>query len=309
MINSTNLTLSAQSISGLFGLGFPRLSILSRAIYQDNTTASGTPSTSAGPASSSSAPLPYYPPVLESLTKERHVPYPVFGLALAPPPSKSGSSFPSRSSDPNPEPTSSDRFQSEIGSLTIGGISSLYVDQEAGSGRTLTDIEWHDVVPFGRAYSEDRNTTGISRSPEGFANGTTILSSSTDASAIQSSTLSTLSASATAPARKRQASTGTTMVSDSYPSSLMELAGEEYLYWAIQLQNVTVNGTDIGLESSYRQIGIPPIALLDVGFNGISGPAAEVAKIFANVPQARQIYIGQWAAPCDTKMALGFSFG
>jgi hypothetical protein len=94
-----------------------------------------------------------------------------------------------------------------------------------------------------------------------------------------------------------------------YPETAAALDAEAYLYWTIQLERLSLNGTLIPLESTYADLSIPSIALLDVGANGIWGPQQDVEKLFAGVQNARQVEEGIWAAPCDTQMTIGFSFG
>ena len=306
------------------GLGFPRLSVIARSILNRQqsaqasvavSSASSTSHASSTSAATSAAASPrssaaYLPTFLESLVTTPHIPYPVFGLALAPPFINSSSTASSSAA-----PSASARFASYIGSLTLGGVSSLYVSDQPGSGLTREDIEWHAVVPFGRVSSGNDTIQGGSNE--------SVAGSGLPSSVIPSSTSSDASASTTsAPARKRQEASNTASAPSSasvsaaaatptgaVPQSLRELEEEDYLYWTIQLANVSVNGTDIGLESTYAYLDVPPIALLDAGFNGISGPISQVAKIFDDIPEARQASTGQWAVPCDTKMTLGFSFG
>ena len=286
--------------------------MLSRALFQANHTAratgsatssqpSPTASTSASPSSTLSS-SPYLPPLLESLVTTPHIPYPVFGLALSPPPANVSS--PSTSSA---KPTSTPRFSSSYGSLTLGGVSSLYILDRPGSDRTLEDIEWHQVIPFGRATNGD-GTNETDGSTASNANVSTLSTSgSPTSSGAYISATEIGPQSSTAP-QKRQ-TVPNALDSRGTPASLAELADEAYLYWAIRLNNITVNGTDIDLESNYAALGIPPVAMLDVGFNGISGPMDQVAKLFGRIPSAREVSTGQWAAPCDTKMTIAFSFG
>jgi hypothetical protein len=70
-----------------------------------------------------------------------------------------------------------------------------------------------------------------------------------------------------------------------------------------------VNGTTITPNSTYSSLGVPSVALLDVGTNGIYGPAQDVERIFALIQDAREVEEGMWAVPCNTQMTLGFSFG
>ena len=167
--------------------------------------------------------------------------------------------------------------------MTLGGISSLYFPSNATSGQTQDDIEWWDVVPFGRAVGSLNMT----------ANSTT---SSTTHQASDPSTAS----------RKR--SNSTTSPSN-VPTTIQELGGEEYLFWALELKNISMNGTDVALNPTYASLGLGSIALLDVGSNGIYGPQQDVEKIFALIDDAREVATGQWAVPCGTRMTMGFSFG
>ncbi|WVR09578.1 hypothetical protein IAU60_006648 [Kwoniella sp. DSM 27419] len=285
LINSTNLTLSEQKISGILGLGFPRLSSLSRALFE----ASGT---SSGSAKSNTT---YLPPLLEHLVQSPDISYPVFALALAPPPSNGTSTSASSAA-----PSSSARYRSRTGSLTLGGVSSLYVSNDTTSGRTVDDIEWHEVMPFGRAATPGNDTGG--NIPQGDARTTVVSSSAAESASATSASTSTYTA---ASQRKRSKPSEL----DGAPSSVAELGDEEYLFWALALHNVSVNGSDVGLQSSYASIGLPSVALLDAGFNGIAGPQQDVVRLFSKIQDARQVSEGRWAVPCSTQMTIGFSFG
>ncbi|WWC64777.1 uncharacterized protein I303_107389 [Kwoniella dejecticola CBS 10117] len=319
LMNATNLTLSQQKISGILGLGFPRLSALSH-ILLDPTTAqdtsssssvaassavssssslssSATASSSASATSSSGTTPAYYPPVLENLVRQPHIPYPVFALALAPPPSNSSSTSTSTSSSATASSTS--RYQSSYGSLTLGGVSNHYISVDTASGRTVNDIEWHEVIPFGKARSFTND------SAEALSRTNTVSASASATSTSTSSAPSSSSSSSGSASRKRSSSSEL----NAYPSNLEELGDEEYLFWTLELHNVSLNGTNIPLNSSYADLGLGSLALLDVGFNGISGPQQDVVKIFQGITDARQVSEGRWVVPCDTRMTIGFSFG
>jgi hypothetical protein len=193
----------------------------------------------------------YYPPFLESLFNlDSHnrsngtevLSYPVFGLAL------------SNSSQPYSEKTSSS-------SITFGGASGDYVlpvnETTAGSGRTVDDIEWHDVVPYGQV-------NGLNTSREG----------------------------------------------DDF--SRVDLEMEQYLYWTLELGQVTMNGTQIALSPTYDSslTGLSgSTALLDVGTNGIFAPQQDVVELFSHIHDSRQVAEGRWAVPCDTRQTMTFAFG
>ncbi|KAF8505186.1 aspartic peptidase domain-containing protein [Gautieria morchelliformis] len=82
-----------------------------------------------------------------------------------------------------------------------------------------------------------------------------------------------------------------------------------YLQWAIPLDNVTANGTAIELHPTYPNItGASPLALFDIGNNGIYGPFQDVAAMFLALGTIRQVSAGAWALPCNTKSTMTFSF-
>lgn len=310
MINATNLTLSSQKSSGILGLGFPRLSTLTHVLFekheQANTIASTSSSslanetsvstvsnaTGTASASTASASRPaYFPTLLENLVRTPHLPYPVFALALSAPIQSSSTSTSSSSSA---AASASSRYRPSIGSLTLGGLSSYYVDDTEGSGRTVGDIEWHDVVPFGQPVSA--NDTATEEQALTASTGTLSASSTSENS----------EAASTSDAQRKRSDESQL---DAFPSTVSELSQEEYLYWALDLESVTVNGTDVGINSSYASIGLGSVALLDAGFNGIAGPQQDVIKLFRLITDAREVSEGQWAVPCNTRMTLGFSFG
>lgn len=234
---------------------------------KQNHAAAGVTPTAVSPlaaaATPSSSPPPpppiYYPPLLENLFNPHGSPrsnstpestltppplsYPVFGLAL----SNSSAPYSSRTAN---------------ASITFGGVSSEYIDttNSSSSGRTLDDIEWHDVVPYGRANGYDL-----------------LPSSPTLAENI----------------------------------SLADLDRTEYIYWTLELAQVTFNGTPIELTPTYstEYTGVQgPTALLDVGTNGLFAPQQDVVELFSHIEKSRQVSDGQWAVPCDTRATLTFQF-
>lgn len=307
MINATNLTLSNQKSSGILGLGFPRLSTLTHALFEAHEKANTDPSTSsvatgaqstsetstASAFTASTTGPAYLPTLFENLVRTPHLPYPVFALALSAPVNSSLTSTSSSAAV-----SASSRYKPSIGSLTLGGVSSYYIDDTQGSGRTVQDIEWHDVVPFGQPVSGNDTAT------EGQAVTTNSAADTLSASSTSENN-EAASASASSAARKRSDASQL----DAFPSTISELSQEEYLYWALDLRNVTVNGTNVGINSSYASIGLGSVALLDAGFNGIAGPQQDVVKLFRMITDAREVSEGQWAVPCNTRMTLGFSFG
>lgn len=314
VVNGTNIDMDFEGIVGIMGLGFPRLSQLARiglgggqvvqpvvsssssasssstgssqsvpagtatissrsstiaslttSSAQSTTseggaffsilpigTISSAPSTQTGTLSKRAETVPeYYPPFLESLfnvgtrngTNGTDIlSYPVFGLAL------------SNSSEPFSESTARS-------SITFGGVSSDYVlpanETTTGSGRTVDDIEWHDVVPYGQVNGLNTSSRG-----EDF--------------------------------------------------SRVDLELEEYLYWTLELGQVTMNGTQVALSPTYNSslTGLSgSTALLDVGTNGIFGPQQDVVELFSHIEDSRQVADGRWAVPCETKQTMTFAFG
>lgn len=188
VINATNITLSEQRISGIFGLAFPRLSTLARASLRDVPSSSVS---SAAPTSSSR----YLPPVLETLTTHPYLQYPIFALAL---------------NQSNP-------------SLTLGGVSANYTSpSNATDGRRVEDIDWVQVVPFGPALNATR---AKSLAPTRISSSSSLSTGSTSDSA---SSVSSTSKSASQQRKRAD------------PVSLAQLEEEAYLYWAVQLRNISV---------------------------------------------------------------------
>lgn len=334
LMNSTNLTLAEQQISGIIGLGFPRLSVISRVLLHDVESGRGGPVaqttgsaaalasgaapsgiSSGGVSASSEDAEPTNSPADETLTEgstdtalrrrqassssspsasastsaaaaaaaaptsPAYLPPVLESLvtkALMPYPAFGlALSPPADSTIPSPDTssqTAKSRYSLRVGSLTLGGVSEHYVSTNATSGRTVNDIEWHPVVPFAPL-----NTTALA----------------TTASSAPVSASPTPSANAAA----------------GVPLTAADLENEAYLYWTVQLSNIALNNTIFNVNSTYRSIGVPSIAVIDAGTNGIYGPEQDVAQVFTKIKDARQVATGQWAVPCNTQATLGFSFG
>ncbi|KAF9779036.1 acid protease [Thelephora terrestris] len=85
-----------------------------------------------------------------------------------------------------------------------------------------------------------------------------------------------------------------------------------YLYWALQLSSISVNGTSFTPVPTYPSVtpDIGSLAILDVGTPGIYGPYNDVSNIYSLIPGSRLVDEGgQWAIPCDTLVTMSFSFG
>lgn len=286
VVNSTTMDMQALGVSGIVGLGFPRLSVLLRNALEEGTAsttarASATStrsrttsvSTSTEPLHSTSAffsilpietitPLPSSTSTSSSLKRRANVPayFPPLLENLFGNPSVNSSS--PRLSYPVFSlalANNSDAYSSANAnaSITWGGVSSEYVRSrnETGSLPTVDDVDWVQVVPFAHAIQADIDTT--------------------------------VNATAT-------------------------LENEEYLYWAVPLVGLSVNGTPLALEPTYNSSSTSvedSIALLDVGTNGIYAPQQDVIRIFEEIKDARQVSEGTWAVPCDTEMTMSFTVG
>ncbi|EIW83876.1 acid protease [Coniophora puteana RWD-64-598 SS2] len=84
-----------------------------------------------------------------------------------------------------------------------------------------------------------------------------------------------------------------------------------YVYWAIHMTEVAVNGSGITPVPTYPgPTENSSIALLDVGNSGIYGPWQDVEQIMSKFPSSRLVdESGQWAVPCDSSAIMSFSFG
>lgn len=85
-----------------------------------------------------------------------------------------------------------------------------------------------------------------------------------------------------------------------------------YLYWALELSSISVNGTSFTPEPTYPSVtpDTGSLALLDVGTPGIYGPYNDVSNIYSFIPGSRLVDTrGQWVVPCDTLVTMSFSFG
>lgn len=285
VVNSTTMDLEALGVSGIVGLGFPRLSVLVRDALGDGTAsttarASATSTRSQSTATSSSSepldstsaffsilpietitPLPTSTSASSSLTRRADVP------AYFPPLLENLFAHPSINSS-SPRLTypvfslalanSSDVYSpaNSNASITWGGISSAYVRSANDSGTlpTVDDIDWVSVLPFARANQAQ----------------------------------------------------------DTVENATATLENEAYLYWAVPLINISLNGTPISVEPTYNSssTGVEEsIALFDVGTNGIYAPQQDTVRLFAGIKDARQVSEGTWAVPCDTEMTISFTIG
>lgn len=83
-----------------------------------------------------------------------------------------------------------------------------------------------------------------------------------------------------------------------------------YLQWAVVLDAISIGNQLITPIPTYPfALENRTVALIDVGFPGIYGPYADVARIFATIPDSRLVSDdGQWVVPCDTNIPLSFVF-
>ncbi|TFL03969.1 aspartic peptidase domain-containing protein [Pterulicium gracile] len=83
-----------------------------------------------------------------------------------------------------------------------------------------------------------------------------------------------------------------------------------YLHWAVVLDAISIGNHRIKPLPTYPfALENRTAALIDVGFPGMYGPYADVARIFASIPDSRLVSDdGQWVVPCDTNARLTFIF-
>lgn len=325
IINATSIDLNAQGIVGIIGLGFPRLSQLVRAgldaPLSNVTTTSGTGGGSSAISGSSSihtsgsatttTVLASSTPATSTSTSD---------AATSSSATSSDSGFSTITTGLTTSPTSGTRRRAVDSSpssyfppllqnlfsassvtandnpylaypvigLALANTSNPFsrgndnasitiggVSEQFVSAETLGSIQWNDVVPFAEAV---------------------LYATAAGDGAIESSSAAASSS------------------SSSHLSDISTLEQEPYLYWAIEMHAVAVNGTPISLSPTYNSsyTGLPAntsIALLDVGTNGIWAPAADVEAIFSQIKDARLITENQYAVPCDSEVALSFQFG
>ncbi|BEJ15164.1 hypothetical protein CspHIS471_0409310 [Cutaneotrichosporon sp. HIS471] len=320
LMNATNLTLSDQKISGILGLGFPRLSMISRILLnQDAARRAAAQSQLSTPAAAGGAPA-------------------TVGLSEAGAPSAS----PTADAATINETLSSAPQRRQAGSATLSSMNmsaSASVAPAAAHSSSaylppvLESLVTKALVPFpafGLALSPPPNapfpppdtTSKGAVSRYALRVGSLTLGGVSEhyvsSNATSGRTVNDIewhpvipfaplntTASGLPSVPPMPAPTGGAGV----PLSATELDGEGYLYWALQMTGVAVNGTTMPVNSTYRALGIPSIAAIDAGSNGLYGPEQDVAPIFRSIKDARQVATGQWAVPCNTQATLGFSFG
>ncbi|KAH8100850.1 acid protease [Cristinia sonorae] len=83
-----------------------------------------------------------------------------------------------------------------------------------------------------------------------------------------------------------------------------------YLEWAIPMNGLLVNGTELSPVPTYpTATSNQTLALFDVGTSGIFGPYQDVTRIFGQIDGSRLVSDGQWAVPCDANETMAFRFG
>lgn len=75
-------------------------------------------------------------------------------------------------------------------------------------------------------------------------------------------------------------------------------------YWNIPIADITVQGKSLSLSANR--------AAIDTGTTLIGGPATDVAKLYAAIPNSRKmtgVYAGYYEFPCSTDVELTMKFG
>lgn len=309
IVNATSINLAEEGIVGIVGLGFPRLSQLVRAGLDAAGIISGDdPSTTSGAsgsatstsasgsswsAASSSASAPAASSTLSASSAE--APFSTITTALTTSPTSRAvvldSSNPSSSYYP---PLLQNLFSA---ASTAAGDPLLAYPV---IGLALANSS----SPFSRA--NDNASITVGGVSEQF---------------VTEATLGEIEWTEVVPFAEAvlyaTAGDGTMETSSSTAASLSDittLEQEPYLYWAVEMHSIAVNGTPVSLSPTYNSswTGSPPntsIALLDVGSNGIWAPAADVEAIFSQIKDARLVTENQYAVPCDSEVTISFRFG
>lgn len=298
VVGESNIDWGGQGISGIIGLGFPRGSQLVRVgldqvlvqsgASETATTTTTMTTTGLGVATgmTSAVQVQVIPSSSASASKSSTNPsyYPPFLQTLFSSPNSSSSSSPST------------ELAYPVIGLALSNSSDPYSTRTSNASITLggvsaeyvdeesrEKIDWYKVVPFGEAV--------LYASTSAFSSASAAAAADADVNKIQSEA-----------------------------DEITTLEQEEYLYWAIQLRSVTMNGSAIVLTPTYNASytglsggaapsGGPSIALLDVGTNGIYAPESDVVNLFSKVKNARLVSENQYAVPCDTQMTMTFQFG
>ncbi|GMK57091.1 hypothetical protein CspeluHIS016_0309310 [Cutaneotrichosporon spelunceum] len=320
LMNATNLTLSDQQISGILGLGFPRLSMISRILLNDDAARRATAQVqSFAPATMNGGPGTVS-----------------FSDAGAPSPS------PTSDAAQNSDGFTSAHQRRQASTMTLSSSNasaSASVTPAAAAPSSaylppvLESLVTNALVPFpafGLALSPPLNTSFPPPDPASkgavsrysLRHGSLTLGGVSEyyvsSNVTSGRTINDIewhpvvpfaplntTASGLPSSDLKLSPTGTAGV----PLTAAELDSEGYLYWALQMTNVAINNTAMPVNSTYSGLGIPSIAAIDAGSNGIYGPEQDVAQIFRSLKDARQVATGQWALPCNTQATLGFSFG
>ncbi|KAI0250276.1 aspartic peptidase domain-containing protein [Lactifluus subvellereus] len=89
-----------------------------------------------------------------------------------------------------------------------------------------------------------------------------------------------------------------------------ESNASSYLQWAIPISTVTVGTKTFTLQPTYPQANADQsVALFDIGTPGIFGPYQDVERLFTAIGGSRLVdSTGQWAIPCNTNLAMTFTF-
>jgi hypothetical protein len=324
LMNATNLTLAEQQISGIIGLGFPRLSTLSRALLHSDAAQRGAgPAQSAAPAAASEA-------AQDAGLTETGAP------SSSPTPDTAS---PGESASPAPQRRQESSGASPSASLSAGPSASASVAPAAAAPQSaylppvLESLVTKALVPypaFGLALSPPANSPFPAPDPssKGATGRYSLRVGQLTLGGVSEHYISTNATSgrtvndiewhpvvpfaplnATAVGSPSASPLPAPTGGPGIPHTAAELEGEGYLYWALQMTHVAVNSTAMLVNSTYRDLGIPSIAAIDAGSNGLYGPEQDVAQIFRGIKDARQVATGQWAVPCNTQATLGFSFG
>ncbi|KAJ9118315.1 hypothetical protein QFC22_004226 [Naganishia vaughanmartiniae] len=308
IMNQTTLDLAALGVSGIVGLGFPRLSALLRASLKEATEEPATTTTTAIRGGYTSQSSQISSTTAES-TSTTEIFFSILPIETITPLTSIPTTFPTSTSTSlvrrataaaeetnyypplleslfgHPSISSSPHLAYPIFSIALANTSAAY-----STANDAASITWGGVSS---AYVSA--TSGNSS----FA-GRTV----DDVDWVEVVPFGRATTAAVTNTTPGGSSSGRFDVSS--------LEDEAYLYWSIPLLSVSVNGTALSLEPTYNAsfTGIEePIALLDIGTNGIYAPQQAVISLFSRIKDARQVSDGQWAVPCSTRATMTFLLG
>ncbi|KAJ9126467.1 hypothetical protein QFC24_002210 [Naganishia onofrii] len=309
IVNQTTLDFAALGVSGIVGLGFPRLSALLRASLENMTDEPSATTTTTAIRGGHTSQSSLTPSTIAESTSTTEFFFSILPIETITPLTSIPTTFPTTTSTSlarrataaaeetkyypplleslfgHPSISSSPHLAYSLFSIALANTSAPYT-----TANDAASITWGGVSSaYVSATSSNSSFAGrtvddvdwVEVVPFGRATTFTAVNSTAEGS-------------------------------NSGNFDLSSLEDEAYLYWSIPLLGVSLNGTALSLNPTYNSsfTGIEqPIALLDIGTNGIYAPQQAVISLFAQIKDARQVSDGQWAVPCSTRATMTFLLG